>query len=106
MFILQVGDRRRLIRPIFRKEGHLVNLKTLLTKTNGQCAIPILADGEMPCGDVYSKGNRAAGCAEANPSRLLDCCKILLFVKVLHTDATENHQNNQRIDEAPKIEVV
>lgn len=59
----------------------------------------------MPSGDVYSKGNRATGCAEANPSGLLHCCKILLFVKVLHADATEKHQNNQQVDQAPKTEV-
>lgn len=59
----------------------------------------------MPCGDVYSKGNSATVCAKANPSGLLHCCKIPLYIKVLHANATEKHQNNQQVDQADKIEM-
>lgn len=59
----------------------------------------------MPCGDVYSKGNSATVCAKANPSGLLHCCKIPLYIKVLHTNATEKRQNNQQVDQADKIEM-
>jgi len=65
----------------------------------------------------YSKGSRTTGSAGANSSETLHCGKVLrvknMATKIQNVDShvhkvyvTEEHQNNQQIDPASRIEVV
>ena len=67
----------------------------------------------MPYGSGYCNGSRTTGSATANRSGPLHCGNILAenrIVKVCHIDArvpksraTEDHQNNQQMDQAARI---
>lgn len=56
----------------------------------------LLADGGMPVRIFTAKETEQLAAA---------LCKILLFINVLHSVATEKCQSNQRVDQTPKSEV-
>ncbi|KAK4810570.1 hypothetical protein QYF61_004533 [Mycteria americana] len=94
--------------------------ETLLNEKSGQCSISILIHGwwQMPCGDGYSNGSRTNWQRGGKPIWAAALWQDIaaqvenLVVKVHHVDAhvpksqaTEEHQNNQQVDQAAKMEV-
>ncbi|KAK4806844.1 LOW QUALITY PROTEIN: hypothetical protein QYF61_012565 [Mycteria americana] len=110
-----IRDGKLLYGVLYNKLQKLLKEKTFLNEKSGQCSISMLTHGwwQMPCGGGYSNGSRTIDSTEANSSGLQHCGKVEnLVVKVRHADAhvpksqaTEEHQNNQQVDQAAKIEV-
>ncbi|KAK4827541.1 hypothetical protein QYF61_018885 [Mycteria americana] len=89
-------------------------LYRLLNEKNSQYFISILTHGwwQMLCGGGYSNGSRATGTWAAKLWQDIAAQVENLVVKIHHVDAhvpkscaTKEHQNNEQVDQAARIEV-